>query len=121
MKKVSELMDRSRNVLVIACEIIIILSEAIRVGLKPVGNAFLIAYFVALVVLGIVMIARIGGNFTEMRKNRLQFLVANIVSFVVLVIMTIGLLFNYYENANSAVIVNYVALVLFMFSSLCLL
>ena len=121
MKKVGEFFERFTNVAVITCMIVVVLSEVIRHGLQPVGNIFFVTYLVALAVLAVLLTIRIFGNIKALSKDRLQFLVTNVICFVVLIVMTIGLLFNYYGNVNAATIVNYVALALYMFTGLCLL
>jgi hypothetical protein len=121
MKKVLGAVGRSGDVIAIASMIAIVLSVLIQFALRPVGSIFHITFYIALIVLAIVMITKVIANFKEITKERTQFLVVNIVSFVVLVAMILGLHFNYFENETPAVILNYVALALYIFTSLTLL
>ncbi len=121
MKRVLGAIGRSGDAVAIGSMIAIVLSVLIQFALKPVGPVFHIAFYIALIVLAVVMVIKVVAHFKEITKDRTQFLITNIVSFVVLVAMILGLHFNYFENETPAVIMNYVALALYIFTSLCLL
>ena len=120
MKRVVGAIGRSGNVVAIGCMIAIVLSVLIQFGLRPVGAIFHITFYVALAALAIVMTVKIVANFKEHVANNASFLITNVISFVVLVAMILGIHFNYFQNETPAVIMNYVALALYMFTSLCL-
>lgn len=121
MKKLARAFGRSVDFVVIGAMIVTVLSVLIQFGLKPVGAIFHITFYTSLIVVAIMMVVKIITNFKEIEKDRLPFLITNVVSGVVLAAMLVGLHFKYFENETPAIVMNYVSLALYMFTSLCLL
>jgi hypothetical protein len=121
MKGLARAFGRSIDFVMIGAMIVTVLSVLIQFGLKPVGGLFHVTFYVSLIVVAIMTIVKVITNFKEIEKDRLAFLITNIVSGVVLGVMIVGLHFNYFENQTPAVVMNYVSMALYFFTSLCLL
>ena len=121
IKGLARAWGRAVDFIVIGAMIIAALSVIIQFALKPKGIAFHASFYTALIVVAIMMLLKIVTNFKEISKDRLAFLITNLVSGVVLGVMIVGLHFNYFENVTPAVVMNYVSMALYFFTSLCLL
>ena len=116
-----DLAKRSLDGVIIGCMILIVISILVQFGLRPEGQFFGILFYVSLILLAILMAFKIVTNRKEITRDRVAFLIVNIVSLVVLVLAIVSLKFLNIERQTFAVIVNYAALVVYGFTSLCLL
>ena len=121
IKKLGRAFGRSIDLVVIFAMIVTVLSVLIQFGLRPAGAFFHIAFYLSLIVVAIMMVVKIVTNFKAIEKDRLPFLITNIVSFSLLAVVLIGLHVNLFENQTPAIVVNYVSLAIYMFTALCLL
>lgn len=120
MKK-SSFLKRVLDGCIIASMVVIVISILVQFGFKPEGQLFVYLFHMAVVVLVALMIINIIGNNKAISRERVPWLLINIVSLVVLVLTILGLKFWGFEKQTFAVISSYVALVMYCFSGLCLL
>ena len=116
-----DLAKRSLDGVIIGCIILIVIAILVQFGLRPEGQFFGILFYVALALMVVMMILKVITNQKAITRERVPFLIVNIVSLLVLIIAIVGLKFMNFERQTLAVVVNYVALAAYCFTSLCLL
>lgn len=109
------------DAIIIACMIAVTLSVLVQFGFRPQGQLFGVIFYVALAIVVVMMIVKIITNWKPITRERVLFLVINIVALVLVIIAMWGLKFNRFERTTFAMIVHYAALATYFFTSLCLL
>ena len=116
-----EVAKKSWDAIIIACMIAVALTVLVQFGFRPQGQLFGVVFYIALAILVVMMIVKIIVNWKPITREKVPFLVVNIVALVIVVIAMWGLKFNHFEGRTFATIVHYAALATYFFTSLCLL